>query len=440
MCSTISGSQQSPPPAVPTPVPTPTRHVVVDGFDVGHVPAPGALARALRQYDITPQLLCGPDKQLLRQPRIDAVGNMVAPNAPNASDLPNHTMAEAVDAYLDPDAHGPFFDITCAITQAPFVRPMSAGDGHTYERAEITAHMARIGTGIHRSNRVITSPRTNAPIPPGALVMNRQVQRLMLYHHMVYGTLPAQPAAIGRSWFWPACLGASEVDSADVSERRLVAEALRADLQSLQAAQARNAAPAAVAAARQAPSALSAPTADVRARGGLFASKQTVKHLQRELRTILREAEAYKAAGVEVVLPNENSIMVWHAHLYPTPPATPESHAPLHNSMQQLGAEHVLLRLTFPRDYPREPPEVLIVSPRIDHQYVFSGALCADLLTRQHWKPTYRVGEVLIQLLAFLQEDRFRATAVSNQRYNLSDASRFFRVSIERADVWSWNG
>lgn len=68
------------------------------------------------------------------------------------------------------------------------------------------------------------------------------------------------------------------------------------------------------------------------------------------------------------------------------------------------GHDHVELEMSFPDDYPFEPPFVRVVRPRFRRQtgFVMSGALCMELLTKDGWNPINDIEGVLVSIRSLM--------------------------------------
>ena len=83
-------------------------------------------------------------------------------------------------------------------------------------------------------------------------------------------------------------------------------------------------------------------------------------------------------AGFSIGPKSEDSMDYWIIKLFKF---DPDSN--LAKDMAVLGFEHIELEMTFPDQYPFEPPFVRVVRPRFKRQtgFVMNGALCMELLT-----------------------------------------------------------
>ena len=84
-------------------------------------------------------------------------------------------------------------------------------------------------------------------------------------------------------------------------------------------------------------------------------------------------------AGFSIAPKSEDNMDHWIIKLFMF---DPDSN--LAKDMVVLGFEHIELEMTFPDQYPFEPPFVRVVRPRFKRQtgFVMNGALCMELLTK----------------------------------------------------------
>ncbi|CAB9501751.1 enzyme E2 Q2 [Seminavis robusta] len=81
-----------------------------------------------------------------------------------------------------------------------------------------------------------------------------------------------------------------------------------------------------------------------------------------------------------------------------------DSDSNLAKDMLVLGFEYIELEMTFPDQYPFEPPFVRVVRPRFKRQtgFVMNGALCMELLTKDGWNPVNDIESVIVSIRSLL--------------------------------------
>ena len=112
----------------------------------------------------------------------------------------------------------------------------------------------------------------------------------------------------------------------------------------------------------------------------------------------------------------QDSLQQWEISLFDW--AFDES-SPLHKDLQTLSEEKddlvpLLLRISFPDDFPFAAPLVYCSHPTLESQYIFDGALCMEMLV--DWQPTYgNVESLLVQICAFLSTSNARVKSLANR-------------------------
>lgn len=97
----------------------------------------------------------------------------------------------------------------------------------------------------------------------------------------------------------------------------------------------------------------------------------------------------------KVDLQNEN-LFEWNARLHVIDPDSP-----LAADMREQSVKYIMLRLSFPGNFPFAPPFMYVVAPRIEKGFVMEGgAICMELLTPRGWASAYTVEALLMQFAA----------------------------------------
>ena len=88
-------------------------------------------------------------------------------------------------------------------------------------------------------------------------------------------------------------------------------------------------------------------------------------------------------AGFSLKPSSEDSMDKWTIQLFQF-----DEDSNLAKDMRVLGLENIELEMSFPDQYPFEPPFVRVTRPRFKRQtgFVMNGALCMELLTTVRWK------------------------------------------------------
>jgi ubiquitin-conjugating enzyme E2 Q len=104
-------------------------------------------------------------------------------------------------------------------------------------------------------------------------------------------------------------------------------------------------------------------------------------------------------AGFDVEAADEESMDTWKIRLFKF-----DSDSKLYKDMLILGLDHVELEMSFPDQYPFEPPFVRVVRPRFKKStgFVMNGALCMELLTSDGWNPVNDIESVIVSIRSLL--------------------------------------
>jgi ubiquitin-conjugating enzyme E2 Q len=106
-----------------------------------------------------------------------------------------------------------------------------------------------------------------------------------------------------------------------------------------------------------------------------------------------------EAAGFTLAPAEEDSMEKWSIKLFGF-----DEDSNLAKDLMVVGLECVELEMTFPEQYPFEPPFVRVVSPRFQRQtgFVMNGALCMELLTKDGWNPINDIESVIVSIRSLM--------------------------------------
>ena len=104
-------------------------------------------------------------------------------------------------------------------------------------------------------------------------------------------------------------------------------------------------------------------------------------------------------SGFSLAPKTEDSMDKWTIKLFQF-----DQDSNLAKDMLVLGIDHIQLEMTFPDQYPFEPPFVRVVKPRFKRQtgFVMNGALCMELLTKDGWNPINDIESVIVSIRSLL--------------------------------------
>lgn len=123
-------------------------------------------------------------------------------------------------------------------------------------------------------------------------------------------------------------------------------------------------------------------------------SNLRVRRLMREYKEMVKLSRVERPPFVVDLV--KDSLFEWSVKLFEL-----DTDSRLAAEMRSLGVEHILLSVTFPANYPFEPPFVSVVAPILEKGFVMDGgAICMELLTRTGWSSAYSMDSVLRQIAA----------------------------------------
>lgn len=115
-------------------------------------------------------------------------------------------------------------------------------------------------------------------------------------------------------------------------------------------------------------------------------------------------------AGFSIEPASEDSMDQWTIKLFQF-----DQDSNLAKDMLVLGIPSIELNMSFPDNYPFEPPFVRVTRPRFKKQtgFVMSGALCMELLTKDGWNPINDIESVIVSIRSLLVVGDGRLEAAS---------------------------
>lgn len=164
----------------------------------------------------------------------------------------------------------------------------------------------------------------------------------------------------------------------------------------------------------------------------------------RELQVMMKSSQK-EECPFEVSLVDESNIYEWDVRLFKV-----DETSELWRSMQQAETKFINFRLTFPEQFPFQPPFMRLVAPYLDNGFIMDGgAICMEVLTSQGWSSAYTVESLLVQVASGLTQGGAVVSHKQKRKYNQMTRKRAeseFRrickihskygwVSMEKEDV-----
>lgn len=142
----------------------------------------------------------------------------------------------------------------------------------------------------------------------------------------------------------------------------------------------------------------------------------------------------------------QGRIDTWEIHLFEF-----DKKDPIYNDIQkyqkQTGKNYIEFRISFPPDYPMNPPFIRVVEPRLKShtgRVTLGGSLCTDVLTltENGWNPMYEIELLLSNIFTEMQaaEPKLRIDFSNSSPYTIEEArNSFLRVAADhRWKVNKW--
>lgn len=124
-----------------------------------------------------------------------------------------------------------------------------------------------------------------------------------------------------------------------------------------------------------------------------------------------------------------------------------EKGTPMWNDLQEYkkktGRDYVEMCVTFPPDYPENPPFVRVVQPRFQFhtgRVTVGGSLCTDVLTKDGFRPIYDITSLLVNICSEIMDGKPRIDFTKPVPYSLQEAREAFQ-RVARDHGWrisSW--
>lgn len=127
--------------------------------------------------------------------------------------------------------------------------------------------------------------------------------------------------------------------------------------------------------------------------GGSGSSRRASQRIMEELRHINASSPEKNGYSVE---PVEDNIYLWEVQLFDFDKAEP-----IAKDLAHLRMRAIVMRISFPEDYPFSPPFCRIVRPRfVFHtgHVTVGGSICNELLSAKGWSPENTIESVIMSI------------------------------------------
>jgi ubiquitin-conjugating enzyme E2 Q len=163
-----------------------------------------------------------------------------------------------------------------------------------------------------------------------------------------------------------------------------------------------------------------------------YASSSTTKHLQKELRKLLK-TQSDKTSIFRIDRTKLDNLYTWHAYLYNF-----STDLPLSQDLDRLSLPHVEIEIKFGPTHPLSPPYIRVVQPRFlafsqggGGHVTAGGSICMSMLTMDDWSPVYSISQVLVMVHSALSSVDPKPAKISDRGcYNEREAlEAYLRVA-----------
>eukprot|EP01112_Ceratiomyxa_fruticulosa_P007796 TRINITY_DN2029_c0_g1_i1.p1 TRINITY_DN2029_c0_g1~~TRINITY_DN2029_c0_g1_i1.p1 ORF type:complete len:333 (-),score=37.11 TRINITY_DN2029_c0_g1_i1:132-1130(-) len=157
--------------------------------------------------------------------------------------------------------------------------------------------------------------------------------------------------------------------------------------------------------------------------------KQATERLHQELRLILKSNP--KTQGYEVQ-PIDDNLYHWEIKLFGF-----EDHLPIAQDLKAFKVPHVLMHITFNKDYPFSAPFMRVIRPRFAYRtghITIGGSICNEMLVR--WLPSTTIESCIISVRIQLLEGNARLDNYNRSDYTEGEAKVAFDRMVATHPEW----
>jgi len=134
--------------------------------------------------------------------------------------------------------------------------------------------------------------------------------------------------------------------------------------------------------------------------------------------------------GFSIKLSDEGNLRVWTVCI----PSSGLDNPTLEAQMQKLEIPFLELEITFPEDYPIEPPFPRVIYPRFQSltgHITVGGSICMEAISKSGWVPTTNMESLITQIKLVLAEGDARIDEThTGKRYEMAEAKEAFQRAM----------
>lgn len=135
--------------------------------------------------------------------------------------------------------------------------------------------------------------------------------------------------------------------------------------------------------------------------GGGASSEPRVRGSGNATKRIFKELQAIQnskpeAQGFSVDVPYESNVYVWEVAFFGFDRALP-----LARDLLRVPEHRIVLRASFPSNFPEAPPYIRVIRPRFQFRtghVTIGGSICTEMLTTHKWSPSMTMESALLSI------------------------------------------
>lgn len=165
-------------------------------------------------------------------------------------------------------------------------------------------------------------------------------------------------------------------------------------------------------------------------------AKVKQKRLMKELKNIKKNEANEPNFTVDLV---DDNLFEWDVWLKGFDPESKIA-IDLAGLKKHTGVGDVWLRMTFPGNFPFDPPFVRVLAPLIHGGFVLNGgAICMELLTPQGWSQAYSISSVIMQTIVTLVKGEARVVTRTSTPFAANEAQRSYEYAVKTHEKHGWH-